>query len=224
MQKRQSPNQAQKIQIPRSQQGFFYKNKYLNSLDLANFEPGKYCLNCLSKKVAEKNDKKNQLYYLCGKCSFKSSRVIQIDRTTKLKKTKSGWTHFTAGALIVDDFNNPKKYLIIKKRKHPYLYDVIAGHIEKNELPLIALKREVKEEAGAEIAKQKLLLKIIISPDPCRRGIDIHQWHLYLCSLKTKINPDPDEINEIKWYCKKDLKKLRFVLPTEKTLKLLKII
>jgi 8-oxo-dGTP pyrophosphatase MutT (NUDIX family) len=124
----------------------------------------------------------------------------------------------------VDNFKNAQKFLIIKKRKHPYLYDVVAGHIAKNETPRQALKREVKEEVEGTIQQRKLLLDIIISPDPCRRGVDTHRWYLFLCTLKNKIVPDPDEVADINWYTREQLSKLEFVSPTAKMLKILKII
>ncbi len=132
--------------------------------------------------------------------------------------------HFTAGALIVDNFKKPQKFLIIKKRKHPYLYDVVAGHISKKETPLETLTREVGEEAGGLIKQRKLLLDIVINPDPCRRGIDIHHWFLYLCTLKNEITPDKDEVADIKWYSQAELQDLEFVSPTRKMLRILKLI
>lgn len=192
--------------------------------DLLKFSPGQYCIECQSSNVRECVNNKNQVFYYCSDCKNKGSRVLEIDPKVKLEKIKQGWKHFTAGALIVDDFENPKKYLIIKKRKHPYLYDVVAGHIEKGENEEEALAREVKEEAGAEIKKKKLLLNIVINPDPCRRGIDVHEWFLYLCSLKNDFAASKDEVADTRWYSRKELQNLDFVIPTEKMFKNLKLI
>jgi 8-oxo-dGTP pyrophosphatase MutT (NUDIX family) len=173
--------------------------------------------------VKEVIDQQNQVFYDCPSCGHRDSRVLEIDPSIKIKKTQDGWMHFTAGALIVDHFQNPQKFLIIKKRKHPYLYDVVAGHINKNEMPKQTLKREVQEEVGSIIHQQKLLLNITIKPDPCRRGVDIHQWFLFLCTLKKEITPDKDEVANVRWYTRKELKKLEFVSPTQKMLKILKL-
>jgi 8-oxo-dGTP pyrophosphatase MutT (NUDIX family) len=196
----------------------------INLLNLPKMKNGQYCFLCQSPMVQEKINRQNQVFYFCPTCRKQGSRVLEIDHSLKLSKTKQGWQHFTAGALIVDNFEQPFKFLIIKKRKHPYLYDVVAGHIEKKETPLKALIREAREEAGGMLKQKKLLLDMVINPDPCRRGVDIHRWFLFLCTLKNEIVPDKDEIANIKWYSKNKLQNLEFVAPTAKMLRLLKII
>lgn len=54
--------------------------------------------------------------------------------------------HFTASALIIE---NGKVLMLHHKKLGVWLYP--GGHIEKNETPEQALKREVKEETGLDI-------------------------------------------------------------------------
>jgi len=55
--------------------------------------------------------------------------------------------HFTASALILNDEN--KVLLLFHKKLNVWLYP--GGHIENNETPDMAVKREVLEETGLEV-------------------------------------------------------------------------
>jgi len=68
---------------------------------------------------------------------------LKIDPKDKVSKDK----HFSVGALI----KNKDKYLVINRNLYPPGYAGIAGHVQKNESIIEALKREVKEETGLEI-------------------------------------------------------------------------
>ncbi|MCL4365845.1 NUDIX domain-containing protein, partial [Patescibacteria group bacterium] len=58
--------------------------------------------------------------------------------------------HFTATAYIAAKINKEYKVLLHKHKKHGFWLG-IGGHIEKDENPVEAVLREVKEEANLEI-------------------------------------------------------------------------
>lgn len=58
--------------------------------------------------------------------------------------------HFTATAYIAAKIDGEYKVLLHKHKKHGFWLG-IGGHIEKDENPIEALHREVKEETGLEI-------------------------------------------------------------------------
>ncbi len=91
------------------------------------------------------------------------------------------------------------------------------GHIEKNETPDDALKREIKEEVGLEI---ELIQKNILHAGGTTKeelavpfytnvhsvGDHDHYCLFYLCKPKTtKIKIKKDEVNDCKWFSKEDL-------------------
>ena len=111
--------------------------------------------------------------------------------------------HFTTSACIVDD----DKVLLIYHKKHK-LWLPVGGHIEENETPVQALKREVKEEAGLdieiiELIKHKSYPTAEILPAPF--GISLHSvgdhQHMdmrYICKIKGSKVLNGSE--ECKWF------------------------
>ena len=63
--------------------------------------------------------------------------------------------HYSAGALIKRD----KKYLLIDRAKPPLGLAGVAGHIDEGETPVQALVREVFEESGLVVVKNKLIFQ-----------------------------------------------------------------
>lgn len=76
--------------------------------------------------------------------------------------------HFTATAYIISRINGRVKVLLHRHKKHS-LWLPIGGHIEKNETPIQAVLREVKEETGLEIIlpKRKLLKTNVVEELIC---------------------------------------------------------
>jgi len=66
--------------------------------------------------------------------------------------------HFTATAYIAARIDGEYKVLLHKHKKHGFWLG-IGGHIEKDENPVEAVLREVKEETnlGISLIKEKLL-------------------------------------------------------------------
>ncbi len=125
---------------------------------------------------------------------------------SKTIKTRSGKiVHYSVGALI----RKNGKYLLVDRKKPPFGFAGIAGHIEVNEDKDIALKREVKEESGLDVKKFKLLFKEKIDWNSCSKGVNSHFWYLYKCEVVGKVKENKMEVKSIGWYSIKDIQKLK---------------
>lgn len=85
----------------------------------------------------------------------------------------------SVGAIIK---NSNDEYLVLYRKKHPISLALPAGHIDENETPENALKREVLEETGLEILNFEQVLHQIIK-NSCSRGYTAHDWFVYEISL-----------------------------------------
>mgnify|MGYP001585641881 CR=1 FL=1 len=129
-----------------------------------------------------------------------SLRKLKQDPKDKV----SGNKHFSVGAVIIK--NN--KFLLINRNLYPPGYAGIAGHVNKNEIPEEALKREVKEETNYKITDKKLLFHEIIQGNECRTGFNIHEWHLYDCKCNGKLKILRREEKSIQYMTKQQINKL----------------
>ena len=127
-------------------------------------------------------------------------KKLEIDPKDKV----SGNKHFSVGAVI----KNRGKYLIINRNLYPPGYAGIAGHINKNEIPEQALKREVKEETNYDIISKKLLFHKIIEGNQCRTGFNTHEWYLYECKCKGNLKILKREEKSINYIFKEKINKL----------------
>ncbi len=123
-----------------------------------------------------------------------------------LKETGSEF-HITVAIL----FKNKDKYLFIKKSDPAYNknYSLVAGHLENNETPLMAIQREVKEELNIIVKYPQLLQKEANINETCRYGINIHDWYIFTSEqieIGQKITPDKSEIENIEWMTIEDIK------------------
>lgn len=123
----------------------------------------------------------------------------------KSGKSKDGkLMHYSVGALITK--NN--KYLLIDRAIPPFGFAGIAGHVDENEEPIMALKREIKEESGLTITKAKLIAEEEIDGNRCSKGIPVHYWYLFQCTATGTIQRSTRETNSIQWYTREEIKKL----------------
>lgn len=123
----------------------------------------------------------------------------------KSVKTKTGYQHFSVGALI----KNKNKFLIINRKMPSPGYAGIAGHIDENEAPLHALEREIKEESGLTLKSHRFLFKkLIIQKEDCLFKEKRHKWYVYECICEGKLEPSKKEVKEIVYTTKKQIKKL----------------
>jgi len=87
--------------------------------------------------------------------------------------------------------------LLIKRRSYPFGYTFPGGHLEYNEDPWHALKREIFEETGLKVEKAKLIFNDKLDITKCRYGADSHIWYLYQCwcpDQRIILNPESEEI------------------------------
>jgi len=170
-----------------------------------------YCPYCFSEKI-EEIILISRVSYACKSCGKKTGRLIIIDQKLKfwVDKKKNYW-HESVGVFI---FNKKNEILLIHRTKFPIGYAIPAGHLDKDELPENGAKREVFEEVGLKLKELKLVSEEDILNDPCRRGADQHNWHLYKAIIgrqKIKIN---NESESFVWCKKEDALKLNLVALT----------
>ncbi len=120
--------------------------------------------------------------------------------------------HIVVGAYI---FNDEKVLLIHHKKLKLWL--PVGGHIEEDELPDDAVKREAREEVGLEIElietdktqfcgamKRKLATPFHVNLHNV--GDHDHCCLFYLARSKTKeVNQNEKELTDYKWFTKEEL-------------------
>jgi 8-oxo-dGTP pyrophosphatase MutT (NUDIX family) len=135
-------------------------------------------------------------------------------------------THFVINFIVI---SNSK---VLLERQENSNWKLPGGHIEENETPIEALKREAKEELGieVEIFSEELLFdageKAHSLPAPfeifCHQvdkdsALDIPHRNIGLVYIvTTKEEPKPEENQELGWFSKEDLEKEEISTPIKK--------
>ncbi len=170
--------------------------------------PGTYCLRCSAPDPRETSGRQ-VVTYTCAACGASEPRALILDNHVRTAEEPRGLKHWTAGALIEHD----GRFLLLKKRTWPYLWDVIAGHIQISETPERAVAREVEEETGLHLVQPALVFHGEIFPDPCRRGVNLHEWYLYRGGATGELRAEPREVSELRWVTIEEMVGLPFVRP-----------
>ncbi|MGB9847631.1 MAG: NUDIX hydrolase [Minisyncoccia bacterium] len=98
------------------------------------------------------------------------------------------------------------KFLLIDRKKFPFYWAGVAGHIEKGESPKEAAVKEVKEEVGLNVIKLKpLIINRRFYKNPCRRGSKWHFWWVYKADYRGEIRNRREEVKRSRWFSKKEL-------------------
>ena len=138
---------------------------------------------------------------------------------------------FTATALV---FNESGQILMIKhKQQGKWLPP--GGHVDENELPCQAVKREVFEETGIKVQVLSSVPEIIIVggvakelPLPLRimhvdvegTGLNNYIDLIYLCrAINTDTTPQESEIDDIGWFSPEEAMKMDTYEDIIKTIK-----
>lgn len=128
--------------------------------------------------------------------------------------------HFTATAYIVAKFEDEYKVLLHKHKKLN-IRIAIGGHIEKDENPIEALKREVQEETNLKIKilntkkliKTKGINEIFPPVALVEEDVPAHKnepFHIHMDLIYFTFCKNPNSLKmkeEYSWFSKNDLKK-----------------
>lgn len=171
--------------------------------------PGTYCVVCGVPSPHEE-DRDGVRWYQCRSCGAQHPRALIVDPRVRTEETPRGYKHWTVGALIERD----DRFLLLQKRQWPFLWDILAGHLEVGEDPVAAVGREVLEESGLELLDPRLVFHREIFPDPCRRGALVHEWTVYRGQAAGSLCPEAREVRELRWVTRKEMLILPFVRPT----------
>jgi ADP-ribose pyrophosphatase YjhB (NUDIX family) len=152
-----------------------------------------YCLRCLAESVTHSPQARNGKVYTCKSCGHRDSRALIIDPTVVWWVDAHGeYCHETAGVFLKD---NSGKFLFFERVKHPKGLTVPAGHVDINELPTNAALRETHEETDLALASVTHVATRDIRGDECRRGADMHKWHIFIAEVPSGVSLiiDPKE-------------------------------
>ena len=112
--------------------------------------------------------------------------------------------HQSVGVIIKKN----EKMLLVDRKKFPYYWASVAGHIEDDELPNAAARREVKEEVGLKIRGLVPLLNKKRFNNPCHRGSTFHYWWVYLADCTGKVRIREKEVKRFGWFTKEEIKQM----------------
>lgn len=168
---------------------------------------GQYCISCFKGPV-ERMVNDGRMSYICKSCGKLEDRSLVIDNgvTWWVTENRTYW-HESVGVVVV---NKENKILCIMRQIFPFAYALPAGHLDKDEKPEHAARRELKEETSIVVeGTLEHLGDFDIPGDSCRRGSDDHIWHLYRYRLPndSKIVLS-DEASRAEWFTLSELQNL----------------
>jgi 8-oxo-dGTP pyrophosphatase MutT (NUDIX family) len=148
---------------------------------------GRFCFICGAAGVTTAETATGEIF-VCHAAGHRSPRAYLFDGKAKFSFEKGELIHEAVGAIIRRQAGKEQQTLLFLRRKFPYQYTIPAGHVEVGQTPEAAMRREVKEETGLTVRQavrlwpeEKLLLT-----DPCRRGANIHRWHMFEAAAEGK--------------------------------------
>ncbi len=112
--------------------------------------------------------------------------------------------HYSVGAVIEQN----GKYLLIDRSVEPLGFAGIAGHIDRGETPAQALQRELQEESGLRLKNAHLVYEEELDWNWCSKGIKVHYWYLYKCTVTGRLKQNKRETRSIGWYTREEIKNL----------------
>src|SRR5256885_12277003 len=106
-----------------------------------------YCIVCHNETV-ERRRVENKTQYYCSACDKMYSRWIKIDPSITYWIADDGeYWHESSGVFVR---NADTKFLFYKRTVFPFSLTVPSGHVDKDESPVAAAQRELKEEVDLD--------------------------------------------------------------------------
>ncbi|MCX8016136.1 MAG: NUDIX hydrolase [Patescibacteria group bacterium] len=101
------------------------------------------------------------------------------------------------------------KFLLIDRKRFPFYWAGVAGHIESRETPKNAAIKEAREEVGLKVRKLKLLIKKRkFYKNHCRRGSKSHYWWVFKAGFTGSVRVRKEEVKRYRWFTPEEIKKL----------------
>lgn len=141
---------------------------------------GQYCLACFAPG-ATRVVRDGRTYYHCSACDKTLERSLVIDGAINWWADPDGtYWHESAGIVVIAN----GRMLTQMRGIFPFGYTIPAGHVDADEAPEDAARRELREETGIHAASlESLKSRFEFAGDSCRRGCDHHRWHLFRLRL-----------------------------------------
>lgn len=109
--------------------------------------------------------------------------------------------HFSVGAIIEKDGQT----LLIDRANPPYGLACPAGHVDTDEEPEPAMRREVLEETGLEVVNSELLIEEFVPWNKCTKGVQGHYWYVFRVEAEGDLKPKEREAKSTGWYALKNV-------------------
>lgn len=98
--------------------------------------------------------------------------------------------------------------LLIERKKPPFGFAPVAGHVDDHGSFERAAKDEVNEEVGLKVVNLKQILEGKRENYCRRKGGTWHYWKLYEAQVEGEIEPSQDETKQAGWYSKEQVEEL----------------
>ena len=126
--------------------------------------------------------------------------------------------HESVGALV----RRHEDILLFHRKRYPIGWTIPAGHVESNRHPEAEMRREVREEVGLVVTSSRRVWKeTVLLEDRCRRGADLHRWHLYEVSAEGEVALN-EEGDDYRWFKPGEIDEARLIAPVRAIFRLLK--
>jgi len=112
------------------------------------------------------------------------------------------------GSVVVLPVLSDGRVLLVRQYRYAaedFLWELVAGHIDRHEKPVAAARRELKEETGYQARRYERLLSFFPSP-----GILTEQMHLFRATgLRPGLaEPEADEAIETRAFTRRELERM----------------